>query len=255
MNLPVDFEVPLDRLAVRVPVCRPNRFWSILRPKAVGISCRGTTVKTRQAGVGMVLVIALLSCDRAKNPYLTGEKPALDRQPDGTTKKLAAAIDANATSEIAGKSNTSDAIAPNSKTEKIGKEETPVEMPDPLKQRVGTDPAKDLGRLAKAKEVEDAEKAIYELVISGDSPDKSEKIRELIELVTTYDDSPWKKHFWAAYMTTFNRQNIWYMKNMMNLAKRLMPPTPTVPYSTMWALMELRATLDNMQSDIETPAK
>jgi len=192
-----------------------------------------------------VLAVALVGCDKAKGLYLEGEQMRLAGQFDGAIVKYDEAMNVNPSSEFAAKAKVSKATALFSKGEKYEKDGKYPEAFDAFKKWVEMDPEKDLMRGPKAKIVYKAENAVNELIKGAETPDKRDTVRRLAELITTYDDSQFKKNFWAAYFAA-EQKNVKLLRSYMEQAKKFMPAVPAVPYSTIWSLMELAVKLDDM---------
>jgi tetratricopeptide (TPR) repeat protein len=195
------------------------------------------------AAVVLVLAVALAGCDKAKGPFVRGEKLRQEGQFDIAVMAFDEAMNANPTSEFAAKAKVSKALALYGKAEKLEKEGKYAEMIDPLKKWVEMDPEKDLGKLPKAKAVNKAENALNELGKSSSA--STDTVGKLIDVVTSYDDSPWKRDFWAAYIAATKR-DYRTMRVNMDKAKKVMPPAPAVPYSIIWPEMERLAKLDEV---------
>ena len=197
------------------------------------------------AFVVVVMAIALVGCDKAKSPFLAGEQFRLAGQFDLAIAAYDEAINVNPTSEFAAKAKVSKALSLYGKGEKLEKDGKYAEMIEPLKKWVEMDPEKDLGKGPKAKVVYKAENAINELIKGSETPEKRDTVRKLVDVITTYDDSQYKKSFWAAFFAAEGK-NVGLMKTHMAAAKKVAPPAPAVPYSTIWSLMELAAKLDDI---------
>ncbi|MBI5525201.1 MAG: hypothetical protein HY897_02625 [Deltaproteobacteria bacterium] len=195
------------------------------------------------AVVVLVLAVGFAGCDKAKGPFLAGEKFRSEGQFDLAIASFDEAWNANPTSEFATKAKVSKALALFAKAEKLEKDGKYAEMIDPLKKWVEMDPEKDLGRVPKAKAVYKAENSLNELGKSSSA--SSETVGKLIDVVTSYDDSPWKRDFWAAYIAA-SKRDYRTMRAMMDRAKKVMPPAPAVPYSIIWPDMERLAKMDEL---------
>jgi tetratricopeptide (TPR) repeat protein len=203
----------------------------------------------------LVVVLGIFGCDKARSLYEEGDRLLTDGKYDQAMARFDEAVAAEPASEYASKAKLAKATALFAKGEKIEKEGKYAEAFEIYQKYIGLDPEKDGGRAARGRVVYKAESAISDLMKRPNTPEKIETMKKLSELITSYDDSTFKKEFWLAYYAA-EKQNLPELKDHITKAKKVMPKLPAPPYSNIWGVMEIMAAAaDNPEPApvVETP--